>query len=106
MSIFKAYDIRGIYGQDLDEDIFYRIARAYARFCGFTGKGRVVVARDCRKSSDSLFAAFAQGLVDEGVAVLDIGMASTPMSYFANAKLKADGMAVRDRRCVRCFWRA
>ena len=91
MSIFKAYDIRGIYGQDLDEDIFYRIARAYARFCGFTGKGRVVVARDCRKSSDSLFAAFAQGLVDEGVAVLDIGMASTPMSYFANAKLKADG---------------
>ena len=91
MSIFKAYDIRGIYGQDLDEDIFYRIARAYARFCGFTGKGRVVVARDCRTSSDSLFAAFAQGLVDEGVAVLDVGMASTPMSYFANATLKADG---------------
>ena len=91
MSIFKAYDIRGIYGQDLNEDIFYRIARAYARFCGFTGKGRVVVARDCRTSSDSLFAAFAQGLVDEGVAVLDVGMASTPMSYFANATLKADG---------------
>ena len=80
MSIFKAYDIRGIYGQDLDEDIFYRIARAYAQFCGFTGKAKVVVARDCRKSSDSLFAAFSKGLVDEGVDVLDIGMASTPMS--------------------------
>ena len=91
MSIFKAYDIRGIYGQDLNEDIFYRIARAYAQFCGFTGKGRVVVARDCRTSSDSLFAAFAKGLVDEGVDVIDIGMASTPMSYFANATLKADG---------------
>ena len=91
MSIFKAYDIRGIYGQDLNEDIFYRIARAYAQFCGFTGKGKVVVARDCRTSSDSLFAAFAKGLVDEGVDVLDIGMASTPMSYFANATLKADG---------------
>ena len=91
MSIFKAYDIRGIYGQDLNEDIFYRIARAYAQFCGFTGKGKVVVARDCRTSSDSLFAAFAKGLVDEGVDVIDIGMASTPMSYFANATLKADG---------------
>ena len=91
MSIFKAYDIRGIYGQDLNEDIFYRIARAYAQFCGFTGKGKVVVARDCRTSSDSMFAAFAKGLVDEGVDVLDIGLASTPMSYFANATLKADG---------------
>ena len=91
MSIFKAYDIRGIYGQDLDEGTFYRIARAYAQFCGFTGKGKVVVARDCRTSSDSLFAAFAKGLVDEGVDVLDVGMASTPMSYFANASLKADG---------------
>ena len=91
MSIFKAYDIRGIYGQELCEDDFYRIARAYAQFCGFSGTGSVVVARDCRKSSDSLFAAFSKGLVDEGVDVLDIGMASTPMSYFANASLKADG---------------
>ena len=91
MGIFKAYDIRGIYGQELDQDIFYRIARAYARFCGFSGRGKVVVARDCRKSSDDLFAAFSKGLVDEGVDVVDIGMASTPMSYFANASLKADG---------------
>ena len=91
MGIFKAYDIRGIYGTDLDEDTFYRIARAYAQFTKLSGRGKVVVARDCRKSSDSLFAAFSQGLVDEGVDVLDIGMASTPMSYFANASLKADG---------------
>ena len=92
MSIFKAYDIRGIYGQDLVQDDFYRIARAYARFCGFTGRNaKVVVARDCRKSSDALFAAFSKGLVDEGVDVIDVGLASTPMSYFANASLKADG---------------
>jgi phosphomannomutase len=88
MGIFKAYDIRGIYGQDLTEDIFYKIARAYAQF---TKAAKVVVARDCRTSSDSLFAAFAKGLVDEGVDVIDIGRASTPMSYFANASLKADG---------------
>ena len=92
MSIFKAYDIRGIYGQDLVPDDFYKIARVYAQFCGFPGKGaKVVVARDCRMSSDALFAAFAKGLVDEGVDVIDIGLASTPMSYFANASLKADG---------------
>ena len=90
MSIFKAYDIRGIYGQDLTEDDFYKIARAYAQFAGVKG-GKVVVARDCRKSSDSLFQAFAKGLVDEGVNVLDIGLGSTPMSYFANGSLKADG---------------
>lgn len=90
MSIFKAYDIRGIYGTELTEEIFYKIARAYAQFTGVKG-GRVVVARDCRKSSDSLFAAFAKGLVDEGVNVLDIGLGSTPMSYFANGSLKADG---------------
>ncbi len=88
MSIFKAYDIRGVYGQDLDEGIFYKIARAYARFAQVK---KVVVARDCRKSSDTLFAAFAKGLVDEGADVIDVGLASTPMSYFANASLKADG---------------
>ena len=91
MSIFKAYDIRGIYGQDLKETDFYKIARAYAQFCGFGTGSKVVVARDCRKSSDSLFESFAKGLVDEGVDVVDIGLASTPMSYFANASLKADG---------------
>ncbi len=90
MSIFKAYDIRGIYGTELTQDDFYKIARAYARFTGTCG-GKVVVARDCRTSSDALFAAFAQGLIDEGVNVIDIGLASTPMSYFANGFLKADG---------------
>ncbi|MBO7721438.1 MAG: phosphomannomutase/phosphoglucomutase [Kiritimatiellae bacterium] len=94
MSIFKAYDIRGVYGSDLDEDVFYRIARAYAQFCGFTGRAKVVVARDCRKSSDALRGAFVKGLIDEGVDVIDIGLASTPMSYFANAELKADGSAM------------
>ena len=88
MGIFKAYDIRGIYGQDLTEDIFYRIARAYAKFLG--GR-KVVVARDCRVHSQPLFEAFARGLTDVGVDVIDIGLASTPMSYFANGTLKADG---------------
>ena len=88
MGIFKAYDIRGIYGQDLTDEIFYKIARAYAKFAGVR---KVVVARDCRTHSEPLFAAFAKGLNDVGVDVIDVGRASTPMSYFANASLKADG---------------
>ena len=88
MGIFKAYDIRGIYGQDLTDDIFYKIARAYAKFAGVR---KVVVARDCRTHSEPLFAAFAKGLTDVGADVIDVGRASTPMSYFANASLKADG---------------
>ena len=89
MGIFKAYDIRGIYGQDLTDDIFYKIARAYARFLGNPKK--IVVARDIRPHSEPLFAAFARGLNDMGVDVIDIGHASTPMSYFANGTLHPDG---------------
>ena len=89
MGIFKAYDIRGIYGQDLTDDIFYKIARAYARFLGSPKK--IVVARDIRPHSEPLFAAFARGLNDMGVDVIDIGHASTPMSYFANGTLHPDG---------------
>ncbi len=86
--IFKAYDIRGIYGDTLTDELFYKIARAYARFAGVK---RVVVARDIRPHSEPLFAAFARGLTDAGSDVIDIGHASTPMSYFANGTLKADG---------------
>ena len=88
MGIFKAYNIRGIYGKDLTEEVFYKIARAYAKFAQVK---KVVVARDCRSHSEPLFAAFAKGLNDVGVDVIDIGLASTPMSYFANGTLKADG---------------
>ena len=89
MGIFKAYDIRGVYGQELTDDIFYKIARAYARFLGSPKK--IVVARDIRPHSEPLFAAFARGLNDMGVDVIDIGHASTPMSYFANGTLHPDG---------------
>lgn len=86
--IFKAYDIRGIYGDNLTDEVFYKIARAYARFASLK---KVAVARDVRPHSEPLFAAFARGLNDAGVDVVDIGHASTPMSYFANGTLGVDG---------------
>lgn len=85
--IFKAYDIRGIYGESLTEDIAFRIARAFATFLK---PRRVVIGRDMRPHSTPLFEAFAQGLRRQGVNVVDLGLCSTPMSYFANHHLGAD----------------
>lgn len=86
--IFKAYDIRGIYGKDLTDEIAYKIGRA---FVTFTGCKKVVVARDIRPHSEPLFTAFSKALTDAGTDVIDLGHASTPMSYFANGTLGADG---------------
>ena len=86
-SIFKAYDIRGIFGQDLTEETAYAIGRA---FVTFTACSKVVVARDIRPHSEPLFAALAKGLTEQGADVIDIGYGSTPMSYFANGTLGAD----------------
>lgn len=85
--IFKAYDIRGIYGKDLTEETAYKIGRAFVTFTGCT---KVVVARDIRPHSEPLFAALAKGLTEQGAHVIDLGHGSTPMSYFANGTLGAD----------------
>jgi phosphomannomutase len=86
--IFKAYDIRGIYPGQLNEEIAEGIGRAYAEFLK---PRKVVVGRDIRSHSESVFKALAKGLTEQGVDVIDIGLCSTPMSYHANGKLGADG---------------
>ncbi len=87
--IFKAYDIRGIYGVDFDEDDFYQIAQAYVRMVN--PGGRVAVGMDARLSSPCLKQAIIDGLTDAGVDVLDIGLASTEMYYFAVGYYKLAG---------------
>ena len=86
--IFKAYDIRGIYPADINEDIAYAIGRAYITF---TGAKKVVIGRDMRPHSQQLFNGIARGITDQGADVVDLGLSSTPQSYFANGTLKADG---------------
>lgn len=86
--IFKAYDIRGIYPDELNADIAEGIGRAYIEF---TGARTVVIGRDMRPHSAVLLDALIRGIVGQGANVIDIGMCSTPMSYFANGKLGADG---------------
>ncbi len=85
--IFKAYDIRGIYGVDLTEEIAEKIGRA---FVVFTNARKVVVGRDMRPHSEPLFAALAKGMTGQGADVIDLGLCSTPMSYHANGVLHAD----------------
>jgi phosphomannomutase len=88
INCFKAYDVRGRVPEELDEDIAYRIGRAYAAFV----KPRVVaVGRDIRGSSPLLTAALVKGLNDSGVDVLDIGVGGTELSYFATFSRKLDG---------------
>lgn len=90
MTCFKAYDIRGRLGEELNEDIAYRIGRAYGTFIGGVGK-RVVVGGDVRLTSASLKRALADGLQDAGVDVIDIGMVGTEEVYFATFHLGVDG---------------
>jgi len=85
--IFKAYDIRGIVGRDLDGDMAEKIGRALATFLQCR---RVVVGQDMRASSDTMFRALARGLTRQGAEVIRLGICSTPMAYFANGHLKAD----------------
>ncbi len=89
--LFKAYDVRGIYPDELDEEAAYRIGMGFAQ-SPLLGEGRgVVVGRDMRPSSEPLFAALADGLLTGGMDVVDIGLSSTPMFYFAVNTLGAAG---------------
>ena len=78
--VFRAYDIRGIYPQDIDEEAYYRIAKAYVYLFKPT---TMVVGMDARTSSPSLKASLVRGFLDAGVDVVDIGEITTDMLYYA-----------------------
>jgi len=86
--VFKAYDVRGLHPQELDEEGAYAIGRAYAE--QFEPK-RIAVGRDMRVSSPSMAAAAIEGAADAGVDVLDLGLVGTEMVYYAVGELGLDG---------------
>lgn len=88
LNCFKAYDIRGKLGSELNEDIAYKVGRAYAQFLNAK---RVVIGGDIRLSTESLKQALANGLMDAGADVLDLGMTGTEEIYFASFYLDVDG---------------
>ena len=94
--IFKAYDVRGLYPDQIDAEVAYRVGRAFARVLGDlegkpTAELRVGLGRDMRLSAPELSERYAQGLVDEGADVLDVGMVGTEMLYFAVGSRELDG---------------
>ena len=88
LTCFKAYDIRGKLGEELNEDIAYRIGRAYGEFLK---PHRVVLGGDVRLTSESLKMALSRGLQDAGVSTVDIGLSGTEEIYFATTFLNVDG---------------
>jgi phosphomannomutase len=88
--IFKAYDVRGLYPAELDEQIFHQIGRA---FVAYLKAKRIGVGRDMRMSSPSLAAAFIAGAREQGADVIDYGMIATDMIYYAVATDDLDGGA-------------
>jgi phosphomannomutase len=85
MSIFKAYDIRGIYGKDLTEEIVYKIGYFVP---SLLNTHKVLVGRDMRTSSPALFEALCNGILDAGANVYDVGLCTTPMVYYGTAHFK------------------
>jgi phosphomannomutase len=89
-SIFKAYDVRGLYPSEVNEDAARLIARG---FVSYLQAKRIAVTRDMRLSSPSMAAAFIEGAREQGADVVDYGMAATDMMYFAVARDRHDGGA-------------
>ena len=85
--IFRGYDIRGIWGEDLTEDVAYTVGLGLGSYIQDLGKKRIVVGRDNRTSSPILSNALVKGLLETGVDVVNLGLVTTPMYYFSWDKL-------------------
>ena len=85
--IFREYDIRGIYGKDLNEEFAYLLGRAFATKLHSLGKNKLIVGHDNRISSESLEKSLIKGLIESGVSVVKLGLVTTPMYYYAWDKL-------------------
>jgi len=94
-SIFKAYDIRGIYPEDINEEIIYLIGKAFVKLLKEENPGKnkltIVVGRDMRLSSPELTKSLMKGMIEMGADVVDLGLASTPTFYYSVGKLGLDG---------------
>lgn len=92
--VFRAYDIRGIVGEQIHEEFAYKLGQVFAQLLQQECQKKdlqIVIGKDMRTSSESLQQALMKGLIDSGVHVLDIGLVSTPAFYFAVGHLNADG---------------
>jgi phosphomannomutase / phosphoglucomutase len=91
--IFRAYDVRGRLGTDINPEVFEQVGRAYGTLIRRHGGRTIALGQDNRESSAALKASFAEGARAAGLDVVDIGLATTPMLYFATAHWRLDGGA-------------
>jgi phosphomannomutase len=89
--VFKAYDVRGVVPDELDDDLVRRIGQAFA---DWSGAETILVGRDARLSSDGFAHAFAEGATGRGANVVDLGLASTDLLYFASGSLALPGVMI------------
>jgi phosphomannomutase len=93
--IFKSYDIRGIYPNQLNGEVAYRVGRALADYLRDKGEPEeIFVGRDMRLSSEELFAAFSKGLIEQGFGVFDLGLTGTEVYYFAVGEYHKPGAMI------------
>src|SRR6187431_1616761 len=90
-NIVKAYDVRGTVPDQLNVEVAHALGVGFARFVRAAGASRVVVARDMRPSGPKLLDAFSRGLLEQGLDVIDLGLASTDLMYFGAGSLDAPG---------------
>src|ERR671916_1003387 len=95
-SIFKAYDVRGTYPDQMDEALAYRIGRAFPRVLAELqgtppAEQTIAVGRDMRLSAPGMAARYARGIADEGADVIDVGMVGTEMLYWTVGSRQLDG---------------
>ncbi len=90
-NIFRANDIRGIYGKELDNDFAYKAGKAIAKFLKCK---KIIIGRDMRLSSNSLFNALFRGITESGCNIIDIGLIDTPALYFASGFYKMPGIMI------------
>jgi len=89
--VFREYDVRGVVGQDLNNDFVEELGRAIGTYAILRGARTMTLGRDCRLSSQEYSIAMKSGLMSTGLHVIDIGLCATPMLYFAIRHLKTDG---------------
>ena len=89
--VFRAYDVRGIVGKDLDEEFVYHLGKTIGTYGTNKGTRTMTVGRDCRSTSEEYSNAIIKGITSAGINVIDIGLCATPMLYFSIRYLNADG---------------
>ncbi|MGH7900956.1 MAG: phosphomannomutase/phosphoglucomutase [Thermodesulfobacteriota bacterium] len=93
-NIFREYDIRGVVGVDIDEEVVETIGKAFGTYLNSLGKEIISIGRDCRLSSPALSEAMIMGINSTGIDVIDLGMVTTPMVYFSLFNLEIDGAVI------------